>query len=198
MDTFTAGSCIRFGWETFKKRPWFFIGVEALVILLSVIARYIPILGFFVIYLISMGGIAFMLKAHDDVQTLELKDYWRLHPFWKFVGGNLLSGLIVIGGMILFIIPGIIWAVMFSFVSYLIIDKNLGPIEAIKESARITKGYRWALFRLGILAGLIILLGVVCLVVGTLVAVPVASLAVAHAYRVLGNRVSETVSASVA
>jgi len=30
--SFTAGSAIRFGWETFKKRPWFFVGATIVIV----------------------------------------------------------------------------------------------------------------------------------------------------------------------
>ena len=35
MQALSVGESIRFGWETFKKRPWFFIGVVLGVIILS-------------------------------------------------------------------------------------------------------------------------------------------------------------------
>ena len=31
---FTAGEAIRFGWETFKRRPWFFVGATLIVLVL--------------------------------------------------------------------------------------------------------------------------------------------------------------------
>jgi hypothetical protein len=30
---FSIGSAIRFGWETFKKRPWFFVGASVVIAL---------------------------------------------------------------------------------------------------------------------------------------------------------------------
>jgi hypothetical protein len=30
---FTAGEAIRFGWETFKRRPWFFVGATLIIML---------------------------------------------------------------------------------------------------------------------------------------------------------------------
>jgi hypothetical protein len=32
---FTAGEAIRFGWETFKRRPWFFVGSTLIIMLVS-------------------------------------------------------------------------------------------------------------------------------------------------------------------
>jgi hypothetical protein len=32
---FASGAAIRFGWETFKRRPWFFVGVTVVILLVS-------------------------------------------------------------------------------------------------------------------------------------------------------------------
>ena len=34
---FSASEAIRFGWETFKRRPWFFVGATFLILLASAI-----------------------------------------------------------------------------------------------------------------------------------------------------------------
>ena len=36
---FSTGSALRFGWETFKKRPWFFVGAIVLVALAQVVVE---------------------------------------------------------------------------------------------------------------------------------------------------------------
>lgn len=197
MDTFSAGSAIRFGWETFKKRSWFFIGVTLLVCIAygvssgiaSAFDRGAPGIGFavniFLSALIGMGVTAFYLKAHDSLDSVESSDLWHPQSFLKYLGATLLSMVVIIGGLILLIVPGVIFALMFYFTPYLVIDKGLGPVEAMKESARMTKGHRWTIFKLCILSALIMILGFLCLIVGVLVAMPVVSLAVVHAYRTL-------------
>jgi uncharacterized membrane protein len=211
MNTFTAGSCIQFGWDTFKKRPWFFIG--ATLLYLVVIAVVVSLLNELIVQggilafigtiarlavqmLISMGVISFALKAHDDVEHVSIMDLWHPRPFWKYIGASLLFGLIFVVGLILVIIPGIIWGIMFGFAVYLVIDKNMWPIEALKESKRITYGYKWELFLLGILSFLVALLGIICLGVGLLVAYPVIIFANVHAYRVLSQRAGTSTTSS--
>jgi uncharacterized membrane protein len=200
---FSAGACIRFGWETFKKRPWFLIGAYLLFLIVvgiitaalnqfnndgSVISFIAGVARFAVQILSGMGTIAFTLKAHDDIEHVTLMDFWRPYPFWKYIGSTILFGLICVVGFILVIIPGIIWGIMFGFAGYFVIDKKMWPIEALKESKRITYGYKWELCLLGILTILISLLGFVCLLVGILVAYPVVTLASAHAYRTLSQK----------
>jgi uncharacterized membrane protein len=203
MDTFTAGSCIRFGWETFKKRPWFLIGAAffyfVVIILVSSILNELinqggllaligTIARFAVQILAGMGAISFALKAHDDVTNASIFDFWRPRPFWKYIGATVLFGVIFLVGLILVIVPGIIWGIMFGYSAYLVIDKGLWPMEALKESRRITYGHKWELLLLGVFSVLIAIVGTICLGVGLLVAYPILILANVHAFRTLQQK----------
>ncbi|MDP3645925.1 MAG: DUF975 family protein [bacterium] len=209
-----AGSAIRFGWETFKKRPWFFVGVYLLIGIISsglqfqtsseqvpeitamIVTLFIvgAVIGFTVQILIKMGSTEFVLKAEENPHTVSFRNLWAPHPFWKYVGGAVLVGGIVLLGFILLIIPGIIWSLRYMFVPYLIMERKLGPIEALRESARITYGHKWQLLGLLGLAFLVNLLGFLCLLVGLLVTIPVTALAIAHAYRTLSKSAHTPVS----
>ncbi len=204
---FTVGSAVRFGWETFKKRPWFFVGASVVIFVAYMIIGGISsgidaavgatpedpsliggVVNFALSTFIGMGVIAFYLAAHDNPDTVELSALWHPQPFWKFLGASILVGLAIGIGFVLLIVPGIIATLFFMFTTFIVIDRGLGPIEAMKESMRIGKGHRWTLL------GLIVLLcssssrGALALFVGLLVAMPVTTLAFAHAYRVLSSR----------
>jgi uncharacterized membrane protein len=112
-----------------------------------------------------------------------LFDAWDC--FWRMVGAGILYGLIVLAGIILLIVPGIVWAVKFSLCFYFVIDKGLGPVQALKASSRTTIGVKWPLFGFGLLCGLINLLGLLCLVVGVFVTYPTVLIAHALVYRQL-------------
>ena len=84
--------------------------------------------------------------------------------------------------------PGVIVGLMFMFTTFIVIDRGLGPIEAMKESRRITDGHKWTLLGFSLMLVLINLLGMLALVVGLLVTIPVSSLALVQAYRLLGGR----------
>lgn len=200
MNTFTAGSCVRYGWETFKKRPWFLIGAALVYfivvgILSAILSQLIVEGGVFAVIgaiarfaldmLVSMGAVSFSLKAHDDIEHVSIMDFWRPMPFWKYTGTSILFGIILAVGFILVIIPGIIWGIMFGYSMYFVIDKQMWPIEALKESRRITYGYKWELLGLACLSILIVLAGVICLGVGLLVAYPIIIVANTHAFRTL-------------
>jgi uncharacterized membrane protein len=91
-------------------------------------------------------------------------------------------------GFILLIVPGIIFALMFMFTTFIVIDREFGPIDSMKESRRLTYGHKRKLLGLSLLLVLINLLGLAALFVGLFVTVPISSLALTHAYRVLGGK----------
>ena len=205
---FSTESALRFGWETFKRRPWFFVGSTVVILLASVLVDSFTggidaavagspdqpsIIGMVINValgtLISMGATAFYLAAHDNPDTVDLSSLWHPRPFWKYLGASILLGLAVGIGFVLLIVPGIIFALMFMFTTFIVIDRELGPIEAMKESKRITHGHKWSLLGFSLVLVLINLLGVLALVFGLLVSIPVSSLAFVHAYRLLAGRI---------
>ena len=111
--------------------------------------------------------------------------------FSKYILSLIIYGLIVLAGLILLIIPGIIWAIKFQFFGYFIVDKGLGPIESLKQSAKITKDTKWTLFLFGLLSGLINLLGALLLLVGLFATVPTTMMAKAFVYRKLLGQVNK-------
>ena len=204
---FSIKSALNFGWETFKRRPWFFVGATLVIFLLYIVAGALTvtidyaltgvtenhsgvgsILDWLIGTLISMGVVAFYLKAHDNPEQVTLSALWHPHPYWSYLAATVLVGLVIVLGLLLLIVPGIIFGLMFMFTSFIVIDRALGPIDAMKESKRITSGYRWRLLGFILLLALINLAGVIALVVGLLVTVPVTSIAFANAYRVLSDR----------
>jgi uncharacterized membrane protein len=70
-----------------------------------------------------------------------------------------------------------------QFSQYLVIDKNMGPIDAIKKSWSMTKGHTWDLFLLLLVVIVLIAIGAALLGVGLLVTLPISTVAVAYVYR---------------
>lgn len=195
MNTFSIKESFSFAWKRFTARPWFFVAVTvAMFVVMALISNLFPtknnnmvfaiinlVLGIFV----DMGLVTLALAAQENVHTLTWKTLWTPKPFWRYLGAAVLSAIIVGIGTILLIIPGIIAALGLMFTKYLVIDRNLGPIQALKESWRITKGSKLNLLGFLIVIVLFNLLGVIALGVGLLVTIPVSMLAVAHVYRLV-------------
>lgn len=214
MSTLSVKESLRHGWNTFKSRPWVFVQVGILLFLVNLVMNLVQTLleygsnesgdivalllgiislalGIGASFLISMGETAFFLRAHAEPENVSFKDLWHPHPFWKFVGASLLAGLMILGGLILLLVPGIILGLMLAFVGYLVIDEKLGPIDAIKRSMALTKGSRWKLFQLALATIVLNVLGLLALLVGLFVTIPVSFLAMVHAYRTLQGVTAE-------
>ncbi len=198
MEKFSKKEALSFGWQKTKENFPFFLGL----LIIAGIIYYFPsimadrikdsakilyvvisLASAVVNWLIQLGLIRIFLKF-CDAQKAKIADLFAEYRLLlKFIGATIIYSLIVLGGFILLIIPGIIWSVRFGFFSYLIVDKNMGVIESLKKSREITKGATWELLVFGLLTFLVILLGVLALLVGLFAALPTAMLAWAFVYR---------------
>jgi len=133
------------------------------------------VLGFFysilIVNPIDYGiSFAYLKAARND--KLEIRDMFEaFRNYWNAVLANLLVGAIVIVGLFLLIIPGIIFACKLAFTPYLVVDRRMTVIEAVKESWRMTNGHAWTVFLIGLLAIPISIVGLICLVVGIIPAI---------------------------
>ncbi len=197
---FAIGEAIGFGWEIVKKRFWFLIGLLVLVALVHIgtelisalVEYYSPlatlILGlvFFVVTtVVHLGTLKITLLLVDDKPASygELFKYFNL--FIRYAVASILYALIVLGGFILLIVPGIIWAIRFQFFGYFIVDKETSIIDSLKKSAHVTHGAKWTLFVFEMALILLNIVGFFCLFVGLLVTIPISMIAYAYIYRKL-------------
>lgn len=105
--------------------------------------------------------------------------------FWRYLGGSIVYGLIILGGLILLIVPGIIWGLKYQFALPLIVDKKLTVKEAIHKSGQITMGKKGWLLGFVIVLGLINLAGLLALGLGLLITIPLTLIAHMWVYRQL-------------
>jgi len=69
--------------------------------------------------------------------------------YWKNVGAMFLFSLIVCLGTLLLIVPGIILALAYAFVPFILKDSpEIGITYALTESRKMMKGHKWQLFKL--------------------------------------------------
>jgi len=198
--TFVPSEAIKFGWEKMKKHFWFFAGLFVIVGLIQIVPTGIAeifkhkaytlylllvIAAWILQIIVKMGLIKITLDVNDKDETNLNTLFSCTQLLGKFILGSIVYGLIVVTGFILLIIPGIIWAIKYQFFAYLIIDKHMEPMEAIRKSGEMTAGNKGKLFWLGILFALINLVGVLCLLVGLFVTIPTTMMAMVYVYRKL-------------
>jgi uncharacterized membrane protein len=100
----------------------------------------------------------------------------------------LVVGILTVLGLICLIVPGIILAIMWLFTLPVLAESNLGFWEAMRESARLTEGYRWRLFLLLLAFIPVTLLGALVCCVGVFISFAVNFIALALAYRFLQEK----------
>jgi len=201
MEKFSKKEALVFGWKTTTNNFPFFLGLVALLAAFSFSVGYLGdlfeqqeiLLGSLTIFVIAVIG-GTILEMGILLITLELYDQKAAHYkdilipknyLFRYLIAKIAYGLVVVVGLILLIVPGVIWALKYAFVRYLIVDKGLSIKEAFKESSNITQGAKWSIFWLSIMIALINILGALALVVGLFLSIPISIMAYAYVYRKL-------------
>ncbi len=199
---FSSKEAVQFGWDKMKTNLGFFIILLLIVYLSpSIIQAFIKELfgeglAAFVEFIISsflqMCLIRTALRFCDNEKG-QFSDLYTLYPlFLKYLVAEILYGLIILVGLVLLIVPGVIWAVKFQFVGYFIIEKGCGPVEALRRSSEITRDSIWDLFLFDLLLVGICILGVISLLVGLFAAIPTVMVAHAFIYRKLLSQIKDS------
>jgi uncharacterized membrane protein len=197
MDANLVGSSVRFGWETFMRHPLRFIGFGVIFLLVSyLIGDYarqsdlalkiaMGVASIIAAVFLDMGATAFVIAAHDEPETTTLGALLHTDDFVPYLGVLIAYGVLVFGGLLLLIVPGIIAVTALGFAKFFVIDKHLSVADALRASARITRGHRFEVFVLLSVLAVINIVGALMFGVGTIVTMPITMLAMAHAYRTL-------------
>jgi hypothetical protein len=123
--------------------------------LLSGVIATVDILYLVIYLLISLAGIMAVKKVVDN-ENLSIKETFVLSwkKLWGFFLVSVLVFLVDLGGTILLIIPGIIFAIWFSFSTFVFVDKELGVKASMSKSKALVKGRFWAILGRFIIFGL--------------------------------------------
>jgi hypothetical protein len=113
-----------------------------------------------VVLLLIPAGVVLQLRSADH-QKVELNEWLQLsaRKFFPVVAYFILSGIVIVVGLVLLIVPGLIALTRLSMGQYLIVDKSVGPIEAMKQSWNLTKGHAgkiWGAIGVAIVVGLVV------------------------------------------
>jgi hypothetical protein len=129
--------------------------------------------------------IALKLAKGEHASLADLVPRARL--VWHYFCASVFAGVIIVGGLILLIIPGIYLLLRFLMVRFAVLD-GAGITESLKKSSALTHGVKWHLLAFLLVLVLLNILGAALLLVGLLVSVPVTAIAFAHVYLKLKSR----------
>lgn len=122
-------------------------GVNAIVALIIGLLGLLALIAMVFFAILIPLSYLFLLKhleKNEQVTTRALlKEATR--GFWPFLLILVLSGLAIVGGLILFIIPGIIFSIWFSFAAFVFVFEGLRGVAALKRSKQLVRGYAWTI-----------------------------------------------------
>lgn len=133
-------------------------------------------------------GISFSYLKAARGDKLEIKNMFEaFQNYWNAVLASLLVAVIVIIGLFLLIVPGIIFACKLAFTPYLVVDRKMAVIEAVKASWTMTGGHAWKVFFIGLLAIPISIAGLICFGVGIILSLMWIMMALASLYHAVST-----------
>lgn len=167
-----ASDILREAWAIYKQHLGTFVGITVVPIVAVMLAAAViggsaflgirfggnsfapgfillaVVLVIAAIYIGCWGGAALLVAIRDRAENLGIQEAFHrsqkyIVPF--FITG-LLTGLAVMGGFILFIIPGIIFSLWFSQSNYIVATEDLSGTAAMSKSKSYVQGRMWPVF----------------------------------------------------
>ena len=198
---FSIIETFKFSWKKFKEKALFFIGIGLLSAVIGSIGEVhnyteimgnletsnrfnlVSCLGFLLSIYLSLGvwKISVMHLRGEDIQLNDLFSV-SLEQYINYIIASIICMVAVVLGLVLFLIPGIHIICRLLIMPGYIVDKNQRFDEAIKSSWNDTKGQAMHLFLWLLFSCLIVFAGILALVVGMFIALPLISLALAYVY----------------
>ncbi len=155
----------------------------------AILMRILGIGYIFLVYPIFNFASDYLFLQGVRRENVDIKNILRGFDYYLniILAYLLMTALIAIGFLAL-IIPGIIVACRLAFIPYLVMDKNMDAIAAVEESWRMTKGYGWTIFGMGIISFFIAIGGFLCLIIGIIPAAIWISASFATIYQTVLNQ----------
>ena len=159
-------------WKIFTERIWTIVGIQLMPLLIMLAVSLVVLIGVvlatvlgeeshtalivigaivgvvafgFLIYISLWSQVAVIIAIRDSAEKIGVKESLNRAKgkLGAFFGAGLLAGLAVLGGYLLFIVPGIIFAIWFMFAGYIAVDTGQGGSSALSQSREHAKGLWW-------------------------------------------------------
>lgn len=146
----------------------------------------VTFVGWILSTMISVGfmrGLLGYVRGKEPEMSMIFEGYKPLSVWINSIFAAVLTGIVVTIGLILFILPGIYFLFKFIFAPYIVIDKELGPIDAMKKSWEYTTGNFAHVIVFGLISILFCILGIITLGLGFIVITPLLTIVYALFYK---------------
>jgi uncharacterized membrane protein len=203
QPSYKIGEFLSKGWKFTKQHLGFFISYVIIMFFISFLfggiaealseqgrnflSFLIHVAGWIVGTFIQMGLYKSALLVTSGIKPGFDQLYTNDKYFFSYFISSLLYGLMILIGILLFIIPGLYVLARYALFPFFVLDKNMGPVEALKAASKASEGKRWFLFLFLIVLGLINIGGALLLGIGLLFTIPISLLAFTAVYRRITN-----------
>jgi uncharacterized membrane protein len=200
VPRFTISEAVTYSWNTCLQHAGsyllvslvVFVGNTVVVLLAAANDRAgfqlaFELLGALIDLLLLLGLIRASLEVVDGA-TPRLGEVFRPDGYGPYLAASIffLGGTYL--GIVLLIVPGVVFAVVFQFYGYVVAEHpDITATAALRRSAEITRGTRLRLIGLAVVLVCLNLAGALC-VVGLIVTYGISALALAYVYRVLSGQ----------
>jgi uncharacterized membrane protein len=194
-----VGDYFKAGWEIFKKYPAGFIGYFVIIMAISYVLQFVPVIGRLAAFALAVplnAGFFVVSAKLLKNQSPEFIDFFSGFQFLlQLVLLGVVSSTLIIIGFILLIVPGFYLMVSYTFALMLVVDQRLDFWPAMEKSRRSVQTSWFKIFALLLLLVLLNLGGVLFLLVGLLVSVPLTHCILTAAYAdIFGITSAHTIS----
>jgi len=167
------GDLLKRTFSVYKARLGTFLGIMVFPLICSVFFLILPanfkknlLLGIslFIIFWLAVmvtslwSSVSLLYAIKEREEKIGIVESFRKgwHKIISFVWISILAGFITLGGFLLFIIPGIIFAIWFAFPIYVLVSEDLRGMNALFRSKQLVSG-KWGsvalrLFTIGVIA----------------------------------------------
>jgi uncharacterized membrane protein len=149
------------------------------------------IYGLLVVMPVNYGASWVFLKAVRGESFRVQEIFFAYQRLGQVILANVLVFLIVGAGLVMLIVPGIIFACKLAFVPYLVMDEKMEAADAVRKSWQMTKGHTGTIFLMGLVSFFIGIGGLICFIIGIFPAVIWISLAFAAIYWVVSTKAKQ-------
>ncbi|MDY0061233.1 MAG: hypothetical protein RBU45_15600 [Myxococcota bacterium] len=178
------GKCLQQAWDLFKVE-WQIWVLAALIFMgITTVALILLVIPLFFVAGALQAGMFHMALKQIKGQKLEVGDVFA--GFSRYGDTTLLSivvGLIVFGGTLLCIIPGLIFGAWYMFAYPLMMDRGMSWGDAMAESKKLVTQNIWEFVIFSLVAGFIMSVGSYACYVGILASFPLYYLMITLAYK---------------
>jgi hypothetical protein len=145
---------IQFGWRTVRDYPVFVVGTLLVAIGVPALIEWgsdvaladgplqfaISIITTVVSAILELGLAKIYLCFRDGKKPVFENLFDGLGQVHKYIGASIVVFFAVLMGLILFVVPGIVFLIRLWFLGFVIVDSKAGPLEAIQHSWDISRG----------------------------------------------------------